>query len=182
MQNRGLIQESTNKFLGSIVTGLTVLIMLFTFWHHETKITPSKWSTVLRHCEASHRTFSDGAGHWAVSQCQQVAIDAERRRRGHPLATSHTDDCFIVNSALQNQMITATQLHAHLREVRGNLVLHQTIWNCLHQRCLHARWVPNHTTRHRYIILHGLGSIYCTLDEGPMDLSTVLWRKSIHTE
>uniref|UniRef100_A0A667WGJ7 Tc1-like transposase DDE domain-containing protein n=1 Tax=Myripristis murdjan TaxID=586833 RepID=A0A667WGJ7_9TELE len=73
----------------------------------------------------------------------------ERHRSGHPLATSHTDDRFIVNSALRNRMMNATQLQAHLREVR---VSRQTIRNRLHQHGLRARRparVPDHTTRHR---------------------------------
>ncbi|KAJ8370082.1 hypothetical protein SKAU_G00101100 [Synaphobranchus kaupii] len=76
----------------------------------------------------------------------------ERHRSGRPLATSHTDDRFIVNSALRNRMMNATQLQAHLREVRGTQVSRQTIRNRLHQRGLRARRparVPDHTTRHR---------------------------------
>ncbi|KAL7840682.1 hypothetical protein AOLI_G00260050 [Acnodon oligacanthus] len=75
----------------------------------------------------------------------------ERHRSGRPLATSHTDDCFIVNSALRNQMMNATQLQAHLREVRGTRVSRQTIQNPLHQRGLRAgrsARVPDHTSRH----------------------------------
>uniref|UniRef100_A0A667WHT7 Transposase Tc1-like domain-containing protein n=1 Tax=Myripristis murdjan TaxID=586833 RepID=A0A667WHT7_9TELE len=76
----------------------------------------------------------------------------ERHRSGHPLATSHTDDRFIVNSALWNRMMNATQLQARLREVRGTQVSCQTIRNRLHQHGLRARRparVPDHTTRHR---------------------------------
>jgi len=43
----------------------------------------------------------------------------ERHRGECPLATSHTDDCFIVNNALRNRMMNATQLQAHLGGVRG---------------------------------------------------------------
>ncbi len=39
----------------------------------------------------------------------------ERHRSGHPLATSHADDCFIVNSALWNRIMNATQLQARLK-------------------------------------------------------------------
>ncbi|KAM9332854.1 arfaptin-2b isoform 2-T2 [Pholidichthys leucotaenia] len=42
----------------------------------------------------------------------------EGRRSGRPLATSHADDRFIVNSALRNLMMNATQLQAHLRETQ----------------------------------------------------------------
>uniref|UniRef100_A0A671VKC8 HTH cro/C1-type domain-containing protein n=1 Tax=Sparus aurata TaxID=8175 RepID=A0A671VKC8_SPAAU len=76
----------------------------------------------------------------------------ERHRSGRPLATSHTDDRFIVNSALRNRMMNADQIQAHLREVRGTQVSRQTIRNRLHQCGLRARRparVPDHTTRHR---------------------------------
>ncbi|MEQ2224277.1 hypothetical protein ILYODFUR_005781 [Ilyodon furcidens] len=53
-----------------------------------------------------------------ISRLQQryreTGIVTERHRGGHPLATSHTYDCFIVNSALQNRMMNATQLWTHL--------------------------------------------------------------------
>uniref|UniRef100_A0A671LN17 Transposase Tc1-like domain-containing protein n=1 Tax=Sinocyclocheilus anshuiensis TaxID=1608454 RepID=A0A671LN17_9TELE len=65
-----------------------------------------------------------------------------RHRSGCPLATSHADDRFIVNSALRNRKIN----------VRGTRVSRQTIRNCLPQHCLRARRparVPDHTTRHR---------------------------------
>uniref|UniRef100_A0A667WJH9 Transposase Tc1-like domain-containing protein n=1 Tax=Myripristis murdjan TaxID=586833 RepID=A0A667WJH9_9TELE len=70
----------------------------------------------------------------------------ERHRSGRPLATSHTDDRFIVNSALRNRMMNATQLQARTQ------VSLQTIRNRLHQHGLRARRparVPDHTTRHR---------------------------------
>ncbi|CAK6970414.1 Transposable element Tcb1 [Scomber scombrus] len=76
----------------------------------------------------------------------------ERHRSGRPLATSYTDDHFIVNSALRNRMTNATQLQAHLREVRGTQVSRQAFRNCLHQHGLRARRparVPDHSTRHR---------------------------------
>ncbi|MED6252661.1 hypothetical protein ATANTOWER_014910 [Ataeniobius toweri] len=43
----------------------------------------------------------------------------ERRRSGRPLDTSQTDDWIIVNRALQNRMMNAPKLQAHLREVKG---------------------------------------------------------------
>uniref|UniRef100_A0A667X1A1 Tc1-like transposase DDE domain-containing protein n=1 Tax=Myripristis murdjan TaxID=586833 RepID=A0A667X1A1_9TELE len=64
----------------------------------------------------------------------------ERHRSGRPLATSHTDDRFIVNNALRNRMMNGTQLQVRLRKVRGT------------QHGLRARRparVPDHTTRHR---------------------------------
>uniref|UniRef100_A0A3B3QJ77 Transposase Tc1-like domain-containing protein n=1 Tax=Paramormyrops kingsleyae TaxID=1676925 RepID=A0A3B3QJ77_9TELE len=76
----------------------------------------------------------------------------ERHRSGCPLATFHTDERFIVNGALRNRMMNATQLQAHLREVRGTHVSRQTIRKRLHQRGLRARRparVPDHTTRHK---------------------------------
>uniref|UniRef100_A0A8C1WHH5 Transposase Tc1-like domain-containing protein n=1 Tax=Cyprinus carpio TaxID=7962 RepID=A0A8C1WHH5_CYPCA len=61
---------------------------------------------------------------------------AQRHRSAHPLATSDADECFIMNSALRNLMMNATQLQAHLRE---------------HGLCARgpAR-VPDHTTRIRH--------------------------------
>ena len=53
----------------------------------------------------------------------------ERHRSGRPLATSHADDGYIVNNALRNQMMNATQLQARSREVRGTQVSRQTIGN-----------------------------------------------------
>ncbi len=50
----------------------------------------------------------------------------ERHRGGRPLATSHADDHFIVNSALWNWIMNPTQLQACLREVRGTRVSRQT--------------------------------------------------------
>uniref|UniRef100_A0A673ARX4 Transposase Tc1-like domain-containing protein n=1 Tax=Sphaeramia orbicularis TaxID=375764 RepID=A0A673ARX4_9TELE len=76
----------------------------------------------------------------------------ERHRSGRPLATSNTNDCFIVYSALWNRMMNATQPQAHLSEVRGIQVSCQSIRNRLHQRGLHARGpakAPKHTIRHR---------------------------------
>uniref|UniRef100_A0A3B3S651 Transposase Tc1-like domain-containing protein n=1 Tax=Paramormyrops kingsleyae TaxID=1676925 RepID=A0A3B3S651_9TELE len=76
----------------------------------------------------------------------------ERHRSGRPLITSYTDDGFIVNSVLRNRMMNATQLQAHLMEVRGIQVSRQTIRKRLHQRGLCARRparVPDHTIRHR---------------------------------
>lgn len=71
----------------------------------------------------------------------------ERYTSGRPLATSHADHCFIVNSALWN----GTQLQEHFREVRCTQVSRQTIRNCLHQGGLHAGWparAPDETTSH----------------------------------
>uniref|UniRef100_A0A673HIB9 Transposase Tc1-like domain-containing protein n=1 Tax=Sinocyclocheilus rhinocerous TaxID=307959 RepID=A0A673HIB9_9TELE len=70
----------------------------------------------------------------------------ESHRSGRPLATSHAGDRFIVNSALRNRVLNATQLQAHLREVRGIRVSCQTIRNRLHQHGLHHRlaWAREH--------------------------------------
>ncbi|MED6232706.1 hypothetical protein ATANTOWER_001310 [Ataeniobius toweri] len=59
--------------------------------------------------------------HRVSSACfnRETGRVTKRHRSGRPLATSHTDDGFIVNSALRNQMINGTQLQAHLTEVRG---------------------------------------------------------------
>uniref|UniRef100_A0A3B3QRZ8 Transposase Tc1-like domain-containing protein n=1 Tax=Paramormyrops kingsleyae TaxID=1676925 RepID=A0A3B3QRZ8_9TELE len=95
----------------------------------------------------------------------------ERHRSGRPLATSHTDDRFIVNSALRNRMMNATQFQAQLREERGTQVSRQTIRNCSHQCCLRARRfarVPDHTTRHRR---HHLWASVLLSDESRFTLS-----------
>ncbi len=89
----------------------------------------------------------------------------ERYRSGCALATSHADDRFIVNSALWNRIMNATQLQARLREVRGTRASRQIIRNHLHQHGLRARWparVLDHTTRHRR---HRQGAF--ALDEEP---------------
>ncbi len=94
--------------------------------------------------------------------------------------TSHADDRFIVNSALWNRIMNATQLQARLRDVRDTRVSRQTIRNRLNQHGLRARWparVPDHTTRHRR---HRQGAF--ALDEEPVDLGAVLRWKSIHIE
>ena len=98
-----------------------------------------------------------GVSQSVISRLQQRYRETgrvtERRRSGRPLATSRADDRYIVNAALRNRMMNATQLQARLREVRGTQVSRQTIRNRLHQRGLHARRparVPDHTTRHRH--------------------------------
>uniref|UniRef100_A0A8B9R341 Transposase Tc1-like domain-containing protein n=1 Tax=Astyanax mexicanus TaxID=7994 RepID=A0A8B9R341_ASTMX len=63
----------------------------------------------------------------------------ERRKSGRPLATSQADDRYIVNNALRNRMMNATQLQGCLREVRGTQVSRKTIRNRLHQHGLRAR-------------------------------------------
>lgn len=76
----------------------------------------------------------------------------ERHGSGRPLSISHTDDRFIGNSALRNQMMNATQLQDYLGDVRGTQMSHKTIWNSLHQHGVRDRQparVLEHTTRHR---------------------------------
>uniref|UniRef100_A0A3B1K316 Transposase Tc1-like domain-containing protein n=1 Tax=Astyanax mexicanus TaxID=7994 RepID=A0A3B1K316_ASTMX len=94
---------------------------------------------------------------YVISRLQQRYRETgrvtERRRSGLPLATSKADDRYIVNNALRNRMMNATQLQARLREVRGTQVSRQTIRNRLHQHGLRARRparVLSHTTRHRH--------------------------------
>ncbi|KAJ8352617.1 hypothetical protein SKAU_G00240930 [Synaphobranchus kaupii] len=60
----------------------------------------------------------------------------ERHRSGRPLATSHTDDRFIVNSALRNRMMNATQLQAHLRENDGRNDVGDVKESAMHQPLL----------------------------------------------
>uniref|UniRef100_A0A3Q3G5H9 Transposase Tc1-like domain-containing protein n=1 Tax=Kryptolebias marmoratus TaxID=37003 RepID=A0A3Q3G5H9_KRYMA len=85
---------------------------------------------------------------WLQQTYRETGRVRERHRSGCPLAKSHTDDCFVVNSALWNRMMNATQLQAHLREVRGTPLSRQTIRNCLHLRGLHRRhrfaWAREH--------------------------------------
>ncbi|MED6249193.1 hypothetical protein ATANTOWER_010714, partial [Ataeniobius toweri] len=111
----------------------------------------------------SHRVSSAG--------CKR---DTERHRSGRPLATSLTDGHFVVNSALQNRMMNATQLQAHFRRARGTQVSRQTILNPIPQLGLHVRRptrVPDHNTRHRHHCLvwsiyagqKTSGSQYCSL-------------------
>uniref|UniRef100_A0A3B1IY54 Transposase Tc1-like domain-containing protein n=1 Tax=Astyanax mexicanus TaxID=7994 RepID=A0A3B1IY54_ASTMX len=64
----------------------------------------------------------------------------ERRRSGRPLATSQADDRYIVNNALRNRMMDATQLQAHLREVRGTQVHHRLAWAREHLRWTRDQW------------------------------------------
>uniref|UniRef100_A0A665V7J6 Transposase Tc1-like domain-containing protein n=1 Tax=Echeneis naucrates TaxID=173247 RepID=A0A665V7J6_ECHNA len=92
--------------------------------------------------------------------CNKDISVTERHRSGRPSATSHTDERFIVNSALRNQMMNATQLQAHFREVRGTQVSRQTIRNRLRQRGLrrHLEWAREHLcwTRDQWasVLLH----------------------------
>ncbi|KAL7859360.1 hypothetical protein SRHO_G00145070 [Serrasalmus rhombeus] len=51
-----------------------------------------------------------------VTEIQREWKSHRKHRSGRPLATAHTDDHLIVNSALRNRMMNATQLQAHLRE------------------------------------------------------------------
>ena len=77
-----------------------------------------------------------GVSQSVISRLQQRYRETgrvtERRRSGRPLATSRADDRYIVNTALRNRMMNATQLQARLREVRGTQVSRQTIQNRLH--------------------------------------------------
>uniref|UniRef100_A0A673MB21 Transposase Tc1-like domain-containing protein n=1 Tax=Sinocyclocheilus rhinocerous TaxID=307959 RepID=A0A673MB21_9TELE len=90
-----------------------------------------------------------------VSQCvisrlqqrhRETGRVTERHRSGRPWATSHADDCFIVNNALRNRMMNATQLQAHLREVRGTRVPDHTARHRRHRLAWakeHLRWTRN---------------------------------------
>lgn len=51
-----------------------------------------------------------------------------RYRNGQPLATSHTDDFFIVNSALWNRMMNATQLQAYLSVTSDQSKPFTSVW------------------------------------------------------
>ena len=67
-----------------------------------------------------------------ISRLQQRYRESGRvtegHRSGHPLAISHTDDQFIVNSALRNRMMNATQLQAHLSVTSDHLKQFTSVW------------------------------------------------------
>lgn len=46
------------------------------FWQNEVKKTPTTWATVLCHCEASNRMFSEGRKLPPSSKCQKVSSAA----------------------------------------------------------------------------------------------------------
>lgn len=63
----------------------------------------------------------------------------DRPRSGAPRKTDNTDDKFLRICALRHRSVTATQLQACLRDVRGTIVSRQTIRSRLHSFGLHAR-------------------------------------------
>uniref|UniRef100_A0A3Q3W5R1 Transposase Tc1-like domain-containing protein n=1 Tax=Mola mola TaxID=94237 RepID=A0A3Q3W5R1_MOLML len=59
----------------------------------------------------------------------------ERHRSGCPSAKSHADGCFIVNSALRNHMMNATQLQAcQTIRIRLRQWRHRLVWAREHLR------------------------------------------------
>ena len=66
---------------------------------------------------------------------------------GRLLATSHTDDRFIVNRFMWNQMMNATQLQSQRKEVSSSPS--QPIRYCLYQCCQlisdHLAWAREHS-------------------------------------
>lgn len=68
----------------------------------------------------------------------------KRHRSGRPLATSHADDRFIVNSALLNRMMNASQLQACLKEERGTRVSCQTSMFCRARVPENTNWHMGH--------------------------------------
>uniref|UniRef100_A0A3Q3DFA6 Transposase Tc1-like domain-containing protein n=1 Tax=Hippocampus comes TaxID=109280 RepID=A0A3Q3DFA6_HIPCM len=91
-------------------------------------------------------------GRYQTEVATELSVSQGVIRGGSPLATSFADDRYIVNNALRNRTMNATQLQACLREVRAMPVSQQTIQNHLHQRGLRARRparVPGHPTGHR---------------------------------
>lgn len=119
---------------------------------------------------------SDRRGHWAwsVTEVSPAGCNGktgrvrERHKSGCPLATSHTDDCFIVNSALWNQMMNATQLQAHLSVTLDQLKPFTSVWSALDDLQGYLPTPPGTG----FIVLHGPGSIM--LEDGPVDPSTSL--------
>lgn len=64
---------------------------------------------------------------------------ADLQRSGRPKSTNGRDDRLVVNQALRNRRLTATDLQQYLRGVRGVNVSRQTIRNRLHAGELTAR-------------------------------------------
>lgn len=126
------------------------------------------WSSVPGHCKASKGMFSEGSCHWAESVISRL----QQRHRETGTVTAHADDYFVVNSALRKWMMNATQLQAHLREVRAT------------QHALCAGWPCKGTWTYpqAQASLSCMGQGAFALDEEPVDLSAVLWWKSIHIE
>uniref|UniRef100_A0A3B4A510 Transposase Tc1-like domain-containing protein n=1 Tax=Periophthalmus magnuspinnatus TaxID=409849 RepID=A0A3B4A510_9GOBI len=63
----------------------------------------------------------------------------ERPRSGAPQVTDRNDDQYLRTYALRHRYATATELQAHLRDVRGTRVSRQTIRNQLQCFGLNAR-------------------------------------------
>uniref|UniRef100_A0A3B5ARU7 Transposase Tc1-like domain-containing protein n=1 Tax=Stegastes partitus TaxID=144197 RepID=A0A3B5ARU7_9TELE len=63
----------------------------------------------------------------------------DRPRRGAPRVTDRNDDQYLRTYALRHRNASATELQAHLRDVRGTRVSRQTICNRLHRFGLNAR-------------------------------------------
>lgn len=76
---------------------------------------------------------------------QETGTVSERPRSGRPMSTSGADDRFIVDHALKNGSINATQLQARLRKMRGTQVSRQTIRNRLHQHGLAYSTITDNT-------------------------------------
>ena len=106
--SKKVINHSNHKCLIHWLTiqcsGSMTICMLFTFWHHEMKMTPDSRSTVPGHCEATELQWP------RVSECQSVICRLQQRHRqtgkvterhrsvterhrSH-FVTSHADDCF----------------------------------------------------------------------------------------
>uniref|UniRef100_A0A3B4ZXC1 Transposase Tc1-like domain-containing protein n=1 Tax=Stegastes partitus TaxID=144197 RepID=A0A3B4ZXC1_9TELE len=76
----------------------------------------------------------------------------DRPRSGAPRVTDRNDDQYLRTYALRHRCASATELQAHLRDVRGTRVSRQTICNRLHCFGLNARrplQVTPLTPRHR---------------------------------
>uniref|UniRef100_A0A671PR07 Transposase Tc1-like domain-containing protein n=1 Tax=Sinocyclocheilus anshuiensis TaxID=1608454 RepID=A0A671PR07_9TELE len=80
---------------------------------------------------------------------REIGRVTERHRSGRPLATSHADDRFIVNTALQNRMMNATQLQAMFKGGERHLSVTSDHSKPLTSARRSAR-VPDHTTRLRH--------------------------------
>ena len=101
----------------------------------------------------------------------------DRPRSGAPWVTDHNGDQYLRTYALRHCYVTATQLQAQLRDVRGTRVSRQTIRNRFHSFGLNARW-PLQVTPLPWTF--AVGTRPCDLDNAAMVYRPVHWWVSGH--
>uniref|UniRef100_A0A3B4B8E1 Transposase Tc1-like domain-containing protein n=1 Tax=Periophthalmus magnuspinnatus TaxID=409849 RepID=A0A3B4B8E1_9GOBI len=83
----------------------------------------------------------------------------ERPRSGAPRVTDHNDDQYLRTYALRHRCATATQLQAHLRDVRGT----RTPLTPRHRR-ERLQWAQDHVTwtmkQWSTILIHNLPNLF----------------------